>query len=354
MNFLTMETNLKGDYRDAFSKTVAYAQTKGYPEEAVSERLCDLYEILLTAQEDEKPASKIIGKDFTAFCKQYFSDFTLKTRLLQIPQILFRGFVFVFFFELICIFMASESVSEAFKIESNIGAYLVGLGLGIGFMTVSAVFIAPLVTKNKKRADIANGVLIVLWLVAIFATASLGISIMVKSWIVAVVGGIYCVIYLIAKSILNYKTYGTIKNLSQQIKKDSYYRKLQNKDFEKAILQGWQGRYKRLLRKGKTTEEGFIAVIEKDNKANKVFEVIMDIIFVILIISAGVSNGINGDKIWEVLLFIGILGVFEFFIYKLFIGTSKKMNGICEKLLRECKRSGLTLPAYIEKKLCEY
>ena len=354
MDILTFDNELTDEYGNTMTIVMSYAQAKGYSDEAVNERLYDLYEMLLTAQEDGKPASKIVGKDLSAFCEQYFSDLTFKSRLLQIPQILFRGCLVAFFFELICIFMASESVSEAFRIEVNIGAYLVGFGLGIGFMTVSAVFIAPLVTKNKKRADIANGILIVLWLVAIFATASLGISIMAKSWIVALVAAVYCVVYSVIKLVINYKTYGTIKNLSKQIKKDSYYRKQENKTYEKAILTGWQGRYKRLLRKGKTTEEGFIAVIEKDNKANKVFEVIMDIIFVILIISAGVSNGISGDKIWEVLLFIGILGVFEFFIYKLFIGTSKKMNGICEKLLRECKRSGLTLPDFIDKKLCEY
>ncbi len=354
MDILTFDNELTGEYGNTMTIVMSYAQAKGYSDEAVNERLYDLYEMLLTAQEDGKPASKIVGKDLSAFCKQYFSDLTFKSRLLQIPQILFRGCVFVFFFELICILIEDKTIAEAARTETNVGAYLVGLILGIGFMAISAKFIAPIFPKNHDRAEIANAGLIVLWIIAIFAAVGLGFSIMVKAWIIALVAAVYCVVYSVVKLVINYKTYGTIKNLSKQIKKDSYYRKQENKTYEKAILLGWQGRYKRLLRKGKTTEEGFIAVIEKDNKANKVFEVIMDIIFVVLIISAGVSNGISGDKIWEVLLFIGILGVFEFFIYKLFIGTSKKMNGICEKLLRECKRSGLTLPQYIDKKLCEY
>lgn len=354
MDNLTFDNELTGEYGNTMTIVMSYAQAKGYSDEAVNERLYDLYEMLLTAQEDGKPASKIVGKDLSAFCKQYFSDLTLKSRLLQIPQILFKGCVFVFFFELICILMEDKTIAEAARTETNVGAYLVGLIIGDVFMVISAKFIAPIFPKNHDRAEIANAGLIVLWIIAIFATVGLGFSIMVKAWIVALIAAVYCVVYSVIKCIVNYKTYGTVKNLSKQIKKDSYYRKQENKTYEKAILQGWQGRYKRLLKKGKTTEESFIAVIEKDNKANKVFEVIMDIIFVILIISAGVSNGISGDKIWEVLLFIGILGVFEYFIYKLFIGTSKKMNGICEKLLRECKRSGLTLPQYIDKKLCEY
>ncbi len=354
MDILTFDNDLTGEYGNTMTIVMSYAQAKGYSDEDVNERLYDLYEMLLTAQEDGKPASKIVGKDLSAFCKQYFSDLTLKSMLLQIPQILFRGCVFVFFFELICILMEDKTIAEAARTETNVGAYLVALILEFVFMAISAKFIAPIFPKNHDRAEIANAGLIVLWLIAIFATVGLGFSIMVKAWIIALVAAVYCVIYSVVKLVINYNTYGTVKNLSKQIKKDSYYRKQENKTYEKAILQGWQGRYKRLLKKGKTTEEGFITVIEKDNRANNVFEVIMDIIFVVLIITAGISNGLSGDKIWEVLLFIGILGVFEFFIYKLFIGTSKKMNGICEKLLRECKRSGLTLPQYIDKKLCEY
>ncbi len=77
MNVNEMEKNLTGAYNEAFSTAVQYAMTKGYTKEKINESMSDLYDILLTAQEDGRPAEKVIGKDISYFCKNYFGKYSV-------------------------------------------------------------------------------------------------------------------------------------------------------------------------------------------------------------------------------------------------------------------------------------
>ena len=53
----------------------------------------------------------------------------------------------------------------------------------------------------------------------------------------------------------------------------------------------------------------------------------------------------------DTLFFALILGVIEWFIWKLFIGSSKKASAMRRRIYAACSKCGMTLPAYLESEL---
>ncbi len=354
MNYATLESQLKGDYREVLSKVILYITSKNISDSVAQEKICDLYEILLTAQYDSKPVNKIVGNDIARFCKDYFSDYTLKERFLSIFTWLFRCMLFLCVFEVICTVSASDSVSDITKITSDIAPYSLGILCGVMFNFIVAEIILPLSFKGKKIPDwvylsISAVIFIVLFAIALNVPAP---SIEVPSYILIIISGAYTLVYLIGLVIYRRKKYGTIKNPAKQIMKDSYYKNLTNKDFEKAILEGWQARYKRLSKRGRITEEEYLSKLIKEQGFNEKFDTLYKIIFGVLIVAFAIPN--LKDGVLDTLLLLGIMGVFEYLIYKLFIGTQLKFTTIEKNLINECIEKKKTMPSYIEEKLKEY
>ena len=81
MNLETMKSQFSGDYRTAFDGAYKYGLTQSFPVAYFDEKMAELYDLLLTAQTNGKPAEKIVGTEIEAFCKDYFSDFEPENRL---------------------------------------------------------------------------------------------------------------------------------------------------------------------------------------------------------------------------------------------------------------------------------
>ena len=72
LDTISMAEKLRGDYRKAFEKADMYCVISSENEEAADDKMMNLYDCLLEAQNNEKPIEKIIGKDIEKFCKEYF------------------------------------------------------------------------------------------------------------------------------------------------------------------------------------------------------------------------------------------------------------------------------------------
>ena len=68
MNLETMKSQFSGDYRTAFDGAYKYGLTQSFPVAYFDEKMAELYDLLLTAQTDGKPAEKIVGTDIETFC----------------------------------------------------------------------------------------------------------------------------------------------------------------------------------------------------------------------------------------------------------------------------------------------
>lgn len=74
---------LSGEYKEVFDKTEMYVLSQNADNDTTEERLCELLDVFLSAEESGKPVEKIVGNDFEGFCRSVCSDFSLKNRLLD-------------------------------------------------------------------------------------------------------------------------------------------------------------------------------------------------------------------------------------------------------------------------------
>lgn len=75
---------LNTEYKEAFEQVELYVFTQYVNESLREERLSDILDSFLSAQEKEKPVQKITGSNMERFCKTFCSDFGIKNRILNI------------------------------------------------------------------------------------------------------------------------------------------------------------------------------------------------------------------------------------------------------------------------------
>ena len=120
MNYSVMESQLNGSYRELFAKVTTYLMTENFQNDFANERIADFFELLLTAQEQGTPIEHIAGKDTERFCRDLFSDYTWKDRLIGELRHIYSIAWFIFVIELISMFNEIQSVESFFSIKTNI------------------------------------------------------------------------------------------------------------------------------------------------------------------------------------------------------------------------------------------
>ena len=91
---------LSGEYKEVFYKTEMYVLSQNADNDTTEERLGELLDVFLSAEESGKPVEKIVGNDLESFCRSVCSDFSLKNRLLNFADY-FKVIAWVLFFSTI-------------------------------------------------------------------------------------------------------------------------------------------------------------------------------------------------------------------------------------------------------------
>ena len=73
LDTISMADQLTGNYKTVFEKADMYCLIEAGSTEEAEEKIMNLYDLLLQAQEENKPVEKIIGNNLEAFCKEYFA-----------------------------------------------------------------------------------------------------------------------------------------------------------------------------------------------------------------------------------------------------------------------------------------
>lgn len=360
MDYNLLETQLNGEYREIFSKAQIYATLKQISEDVMDEKMTELYDLLLTAQTDKKPVNKLIGRDENKFLKNFFSDYTFTERLKRLPVNLYRTAWVVFVLECIEAIAADNTIKNFFNIKSDVSGYGFGLITAVIIWLISDFVLAPVLLKKKKDGSNYRGQYFPLIVIALFVVLiGLGVhffsdvTVMLPTAPFIIGSGLYIVIYLIVRSVWRLKNYGSLRNTRKQIEQDSYYRNLQNKDMEKAVLKGWKYRFEKLSKKGKVTAEGYLEKLKKEEKLTlNVMTVMVPVL--LAAVSLGFIIDVVRDSTWyDSLIFIALIGTIEYFIGRWIIRSEKKQSAIRTRILRQCEESGKTMPDYIDGELSE-
>lgn len=356
MNVNEMEKNLTGAYNEAFTTARQYAVAKGYTQEKINESMSDLYDILLTAQEDGRPVEKITGKDIGYFCKNYFGNFSLSDFLKSTAEFIYKGCIFLLLWELSASICHEKGFLAYMGEKAELTHYIFSLSIAVVTNIISFFFVAPLTAKNRKAGDWSNVLLCAAMFAAIFVSAEfkLPIDVNVKVWVLFVILVSYIVIYFTIRSVIRYRKYGTISDIYKKAFRKSWKNTCVDIPMQKGMLEGWQIRYKRLLKKGKVTEETFLEKLKKEQKFNAVADKVTTVLMVVLVLPFAFDILRDSEALWAGLIGVAVFYLIEFFAYSICLKPMKKITVLSEKMLNECEKSGLTMPKYIEEKLKEH
>ena len=354
MNFETMKSQFTGAYREAFDGAYKYILTQGFPAAYTDDKMAELYDLLLTAQTEGKPAEKIIGDDLMTFCKEYFSDYSPGSRIHSFLGNLFPlACIFVFFtlFDWLC----AEERLPLIQFRLNASPILIGLMSGF-VLTALFRLIQPLMMKTKK---ISAGAWAVIYL-AVFIMTIIICTVLIEDKDISLPGfpvlicaGVYMLLYLTVQAVFRYRKTGSIFSKKESNPyKDSYYQNLEDKDIRRIIMKGWLRRYRKLARRGKTTEATFREEITRLEKTNRILDKAFDV-FIIGIVSGAVWVVSRESPPVDTLIFALIICTVVFFIWLVFHKASRENSATRQRFLTDCDASGMTLPAYLAQELGE-
>lgn len=353
MNHTAMEQQLNGDYKELFAKATTYMLTDNFQTDFADERIADLFDLLLTAQDRNTPIERIAGKDTERFCKDLFSDYTLKDRLMGELQHINSIAWFVFVIELITLFGQAKSAGDFFSVKTNVLGYLLGIGAGLLSDLVMRLIYRPTILKAKKVSSgkwsfIMLGTVVGLIAISIAVLGDATLELPIYPLIIG--SGAYIAVYSAVTALWRYKIYGTVRNVKNKLYSDSYYKSLTDINMEKTLMEAWLKRYERLSKKGKTTEEGYINELKKDEKQNRIADKIT-LVFYIAVMVGFILVVAKDSTVIDTLIFSAIIITLESAIFAAFHKAFKKGSALRMKHIAECERSGMTLPAYIRSKL---
>lgn len=161
MNYSVLTDNLKGEYKKAFEQVELYGTLQGIGEEIMNDKMVNLYDMLLTAQQEERPVEKIIGKSTEVFCKDYFEDYDIKEWIQEVPYRIYRLAVVVFILEFMEVFLWGEQ-TDLLHATSDMVPWICGVAGALLLDIVANIILKPMMFKTKKIPPMAYYFLIIL------------------------------------------------------------------------------------------------------------------------------------------------------------------------------------------------
>jgi DNA-binding ferritin-like protein (Dps family) len=201
---------LQGEYRKVFQTICTYVEAKRIDQDALRERMEELLDVFLSAQEAGRPVTKIVGDDTERFCKNFCESFGWKNRLLSYLDDLCSLTWVVFIWSIAAIVFEWTEPGDGGNIDwlhltadYNIGGVLLGLVLvfflsGIVNETVQRVMFS----LKKFSMNIITGIEIALFLLSVIglillATTDSSVIYNPPIWICILICAGYLILYQI-------------------------------------------------------------------------------------------------------------------------------------------------------------
>ena len=127
---LAMANLLKGEYKEAFTKIDMFGSMGNVNMDIYEDRILNLYDMFMEAQEEGKPVEKIIGKDIEGFCKAYYNCREEKKWYVDLAKRFCNIMTILFVYCLLETLWVREDKIVFFEDRINIMPIIVGLVVG--------------------------------------------------------------------------------------------------------------------------------------------------------------------------------------------------------------------------------
>lgn len=359
LDTFAMANLLKGEYKEAFTKIDLYGGMGNIDNAVYEDRIINLYDMFVEAQNAGKPVEKIIGKDIEAFCKEYYK---VEEKGHKLRDLLSRiGYVMtvIFIYSIIDYVLLTDEKGPF--MERTVDLFPVVLGLVVGLILVVVGFLVnKFVTFKKKKLHpmlyyIVTLIIFIAGIIGGISAFSDKIDILVPLYIVLIVSGVISFIFNLVTIIERYKKNGTLKSLDKEEKK---IKKEFEEDVEfrgglKDVASGMAFRYKRRKKKAEKkglefTQADYAKIVQKEIDSEKSYNIFMIVIFGIFIIVPVVHEIITVGILSSLILGV-ILFAIEFLICRSFIKFNRQQNESYRVILDECEEKGIDIVEYYQQ-----
>ena len=274
MSFFTLSEQLKEPYKGIFDRVYLYANVQEIPEEESDDAMLNLYDVLFTAQAENKPVEEIIGDDIETFCQSYFEQRKLHRFIASIPKRLYD--LALWFFGVELFFFGGDSLfGQVEGATINLSPYLLGLLLSFLLTPIGHLAYHFLVRKAGIKTVLFYGLMLavsILFFIGIFHLSGHFVVKGSRFWTIAIAAA-YVLPYKLWEVYQNYRKFGTWYNPDKRlVKEEAKTFKKQGVQLyvESELHQTYAKRFRKHLAKGKTSES-FYQKLEKDWRRDKLF-----------------------------------------------------------------------------------
>lgn len=367
LDIIAMEEQFTGEYKRAFSKISMYGTMTPIDSQRYEDRVLNIYDMLITAQNEGKPVEKIIGHNIELFCKEYYKSHDIGTLLGEIAKRIFSIMMILLIFSFVELgasiatnggFSFFENVENFTALEINATPFIVGVGVGFIVICIEAI------AKNKillKTDRIKSGVYAVGCLIIFAMCVAVGLVLFgdidahMPLWMLIALSCGYCAIYMLVVAVRRCMKNGTVKNTERVDKQEL-------KEFQKQITleydirtsaEAMAERFDKMKEKwakkgkGEPTFDDFVVYIVKEHRFTKYASIFFAII---TLGTATVNIGLNiGDeKIFLTIFASAVAAIVSFLIFGFAINAIKEVEEAQRIVLDECAKKNIDIYHYVK------
>lgn len=327
---------LSADYRKAFDQVELYVQTQQIDELTREERMNELLDIFISAEEAGKPIERVVGKDIEAFCKAFCSEFDTSHRVLSFLdglKVIAKTFVLVSLLDVFFLFLDWLDGAKIDLLSSLTSLNTSGFLLAI-LVTATLGFLSNFIIRRImfKRKRISMKVLRAIPVVVAIVAFIVGFSVILFDiadfiacpvWLIFAIGALYLAIYYP----LSYKRLRRDKR--EKVRLTDMVNEEASKTFPAEMEKKYVNANKRSIKRGngELSLEQFLEKEEKDcNRTEKTGWLYY--ILPIVITAVGALTG-DFEGIADLLIYVGIMLAIEYSLMLWFWKIVK--NGVKER-----------------------
>lgn len=362
VDIFAMRELLKGEYRKTFEKIGLYGDMSNINHDIVEDRICNIYDLLMEAQNEGKPVEKIVGNNLEKFCKSYFRYDGVGSVLKDIFKRVLNVAVIMLVFSFIEYFLLSEELVPITEAKVSIEALFIGIFIGFviagygRYVQKKKIFI-----ESDVKLGWHIGVILVIFFVGIGGLTALlkDVSIQLSFLTLVLVTGLYIVCYILFVMIYRFVKYGSLRNPNKLSKEERAERDAANKEIEErseaiTTARDLSERYLKLKaknqKKGKPeyTMADFIKLIKKEvsqGKTNKIFMIVLAVgATAFSTFQSYNSDGVKGALVMFIILG-GIMTVVTVFMWKILT----EVNASMKQVIETCEERDIGIDEYAKE-----
>lgn len=360
--YMSYVDKLEGEYKEVFQFVEHYANIHLIGGHYKNEKLMDLLDMMMQAQEQETPVENVVGKSQEQFAKDFYSDVTLASLSEDFFSKLKNWAWFIVLFEgLMIVSSMGDEGFNLFTFKADMSGYLQAVlisYMGILLADVISIILAKFNYYNEK---LTIGMMIGFTLVTIAACIYMGvkdITISVRSFPVMISSAIYLLIYYVAVLLYRVKKTGSIKKVKDEYDtsfgglvkaelESNNFEKKEDLEFLKSISKRYANKNKKRVSKGLTpltTAE----YIHKQNKLEK-YSLVSGYSFGVIatIIITFINKGFETSS--DAVIVVGIVAVIGLLLFKF----QRFMNSVNDRetsrILSLCEERGVEMDELYEQ-----